>query len=76
MRAQLMPRASSLSAYMMLRSLPLSISTLVSHFVLMIGSTTSRYLSGYGMLSEWFDRSKVIIDPDHRRKVGVASSTA
>ena len=58
----------------MLRPLPLSISTLVSRFVPMIGSTMCGYLLGYGTLSGWSDRSKVMADFDHRRKDGVAGS--
>ena len=55
-------------------AVPPSISTLVSHFVSMIGSTTSGYLPGCGMLSKWSDWSKVMADSDHQRKVGVAGS--
>jgi hypothetical protein len=68
--------ASSVSAYMMLRMLPPSISTLVSGFVPMIESTMSRYLHRCGMLSGWSDQSKVMEDLDHRRKAGVAGSAA
>ena len=70
MRDRLMPMASSISAYMILRPLPPSISTLVSHFVPMIGSTTSEYLPDCGTLSEWSVRSKVTANSDHRRKEG------
>jgi hypothetical protein len=70
------PMASNISAYMVLRPLPPSISTLVSHFVPMIESTMSGYLPGYGMLSGWSDRSKVIADPDHRGKKGMAGPAA
>ena len=66
--------ASSVLAYMMLRSLPPSISTLVCHFVPMIGLTTSRYHPGCGMHSGWSVRSKVMADSDHWRKVGMAGS--
>ena len=38
----------------------------------MIESTMSGYLPGCGMLSGWSERSKVMADSDHRRKVGVA----
>ena len=48
-----MPIASSALAYMMLRPLPPSISTLVSRFVPMIGSTTSGYFPGCGTFSGW-----------------------
>ena len=76
MRARSMPIASSVSAYMMLRPLPPSISTLVSYFVLTIGLTTSRYLPGCGTLSRWLVQSKVMANSDHRRKAGVAGSIA
>jgi hypothetical protein len=40
---------------MMLWPLPLSISTLVSRFVSMMGTTTSGYWPGHGILSRWSD---------------------
>jgi hypothetical protein len=76
MHDRLTPMASSVSVYMMLRPLPPSISTLVSHFMLTIGSTMSRNLPNYGMLFRWSDRSKVITDPEHRRKEGMAGLAA
>jgi hypothetical protein len=51
MRDRSMPMASSISVYMILRSLPPSIRTLVSHFVPTIGSTTSEYWPRCGTLS-------------------------
>ena len=66
--------ALSVSMYMMLRPLPPSISTLVSHFAPTTGLTTSGYLPGCGTLSGWSVRSKVMVDSDHRRKAGVAGS--
>ena len=66
--------ASSVSAYKMLSLLPPSISTLVSRFMLMIESTTSGYLFGCGTLLGWSVRSKVMVDSDHQRKEGMASS--
>ena len=74
MHTRWLPMASNVSAYMMLRLLPPSISTLVSHFVPMIGSTMSGYHPSYGMLSEWSVRSKVMADSDHWRKEGAAGS--
>ena len=74
MRDRSMPMASSVSAYMMLRPLPPSISTLVSRFMPMIGSTMSGYLPSCGTLFGWSVRSKVMADFDHRRKVGMAGS--
>jgi hypothetical protein len=62
-----MPMGSSVSTYVMLRSLPLSISTLVSRFVLTIGSTTSGHLPSCGTCSGWSERSKVIEELDHLR---------
>ena len=47
------PISSSVLAYMMLRPLHPSISTLVSRFGPTIGSTTSGYLLGCGTLSGW-----------------------
>ena len=73
-RNRLKPMVLSISAYMMLRPLPPSISTLVSRFVPTIGLTISGYLPSYGTLSGWSVRSKVMADSDHRRKVGAAGS--
>ena len=73
MRDRSTPMASSVSAYMMLRPLPPSISTLVSHFEPTMRSTTSGYLPGCGMISGWSVRSKVIADSNLQRKGGVAS---
>jgi hypothetical protein len=71
-----MPMASRVSAYMRLRLLPLSISTLVRRFVLKITSTPSRHLHSCGMLLGWSDRSKVMADSDYRINEGVAGSAA
>ena len=49
-----------------------SISTLVSRFMLTIGSITSGYLLGCVTLSGWLDRSKVMGDTNHLRKADVA----
>ena len=67
-----MPISSSVFAYMMLRPLPLSISTLVSRFGPTIESTISGYLPRYRMVSRWLVQSKVIADSNHQRKGGVA----
>lgn len=64
-RARTMPMALSVLAYMMLRPLPSSISTLENCFVPMIGSIRSGYHPGYGMLSRWSVQSKVMVDSDH-----------
>jgi hypothetical protein len=44
------PMVSRVLVYMMLKPLPLPISTVVRHFVLTIRSTTSGHLLGCGML--------------------------
>ena len=66
------PISSSVFAYMMLRPLPPSMSTLVSHFGLTIRSTTSGYLPRCGTVSGWSVQLKVMVDSDHRSKGGVA----
>jgi len=76
MRDRLTPMTSSVSVYTMLRPLPPFISILVSRFVPTIGLTTSGYLPGCVTLTRWSDQSKVMGDPGHLRKAGMASSAS
>jgi hypothetical protein len=61
---QSMPMASSISAYMTLRLLPLSISTLERCFV-PIGVDDERVPTLLWKLTWWLDQSKVMVDSNH-----------